>query len=273
MYKVSELIPEIEKISKEYTENIKTFTESMTFRAGVSKPRDTTLSPKKKDSLYTSVLEAFDKQETSKILETAIDNTRGTLQTLDSKKKDFQLRTKVLNKHEIALHKKFVLGIACIILFFVGAPLGAIIRKGGMGLPMVVAIVLFLTYHFIGIFTENSAEDGTMHPFLASWLSTFIMLPLGVWLTYRATTDQGVFDMDAFFQRFKIFNKKKNEPQTEGHPIILTQHEKALVLSRNAEQLIDIVKNHKQYKYSEDVRRAAIRELKKKGYKDKDIPE
>lgn len=90
------------------------------------------------------------------------------------------------------------MAISCIVLFFVGAPLGAIIRKGGMGLPMVVAISLFLTYHFIGIFAKNSAADGTLHPFIATWLSTLILLPLGVWLTIRATSDQGIFDIDAF---------------------------------------------------------------------------
>jgi lipopolysaccharide export system permease protein len=96
----------------------------------------------------------------------------------------------------------------------VGAPLGAIIRKGGMGLPMVVAILLFLTYHFIGIFAKNSAEDGTMAPFLASWLSTGIMLPLSIWLTYRATTDQGIFDFDSFMQRIgKLFGFKKRKKE------------------------------------------------------------
>ena len=98
-----------------------------------------------------------------------------------------------------------------LLLFFVGAPLGAIIRKGGMGLPMVVAIVLFLTYHFIGIFAKNSAEDGTMHPFIATWVSTVIMLPLSIWLTHRATTDQGVMDIDAFTQRIVRLFKKEDD--------------------------------------------------------------
>jgi len=77
-------------------------------------------------------------------------------------------------------------------------------------LPLVVAIVLFLTYHFIGIFAKNSAEDGTLQPYIAAWLSTLIMLPLGVWLTYRATTDQGIFDLDDFGNRIKKLFKKKN---------------------------------------------------------------
>jgi lipopolysaccharide export system permease protein len=137
---------------------------------------------------------------------------RGTLQSVEAKKNEFKIKTKRLNKFEMALHDKYVLAFACIILFFVGAPLGAIIRKGGMGLPMVVAILLFLTYHFIGIFAKNSAEDGTLHPFIATLLSTVIMLPLSIWLTYRATTDQGVFDIDTFVGRITGLFKKKDSP-------------------------------------------------------------
>jgi lipopolysaccharide export system permease protein len=140
----------------------------------------------------------------------SLNNEKATLQTIEANKKAYKIKIKRLNKYEMSLHDKQVLPIACIILFFVGAPLGAIIRKGGMGLPMVVAILLFLTYHFIGIFAKNSAEDGTLHPFIATWLSTFIMFPLSIWLTYRATTDQGVFDLDTFVGRItKLFKKKK----------------------------------------------------------------
>jgi lipopolysaccharide export system permease protein len=157
----------------------------------------------------TSVMQIFKPNRQSEIATLALNNVRGTLQSIKSKKLAFLKKTKKLNKHKIALQDKYVLGIACIILFFVGAPLGAIIRKGGMGLPMVVAILLFLTYHFIGIFAKNSSEDGTLHPVIATWTSTIIMLPLSVWLTYRATTDQGIYDIDTFLQRFtKLFKKK-----------------------------------------------------------------
>ena len=115
--------------------------------------------------------------------------------------------------------EKYALGVACIVLFFVGAPLGAIIRKGGMGLPIVVAILLFLTYHFIGIFAKNSAENGTVSPFIATWLSTLIMLPLGIYLTYRATTDQGLFVFDNILEPIKKLFKKagltKNKSKSE----------------------------------------------------------
>jgi lipopolysaccharide export system permease protein len=211
MYRASELFAEIDTLSNRYTNDIRLYSENMYYRTGVNKFRDTTTGRRiNKDTVYSEILDVFVERQQSEILETAINNLRGTLQSLNSKKIEFHIKAKRLNKHEIALHEKFALAIACIILFFVGAPLGAIIRKGGMGFPMVVAILLFLTYHFIGIFAKNSAEDGTMHPFIASWLSTAIMLPLGVWLTYRATTDQGIVDIESFLQRLgRLFGKKE----------------------------------------------------------------
>jgi lipopolysaccharide export system permease protein len=106
------------------------------------------------------------------------------------------------------MHDKFAISFACIILFFIGAPLGAIIRKGGFGLPLVVSIILFLTYHFIGIFTKNLAEDNSINPILASWLSTIIMLPISIYLTNRATRDRTLFNFGNLTLLFnKIFKK------------------------------------------------------------------
>jgi len=211
MYRAKELFAEIDTLSNRFTKDIRLYGENMYYRTGVNKFTDTSTSRKiKNDTVYSEILDVFAERQQSEILETAINNVKGTFQSLNSKKIEFHIKAKRLNKHEIALHEKFALAMACIILFFVGAPLGAIIRKGGMGFPMVMAILLFLTYHFIGIFAKNSAEDGTMHPFIASWLSTAIMLPLGVWLTYRATTDQGIVDIDSFLQRLgRIFGKKE----------------------------------------------------------------
>jgi lipopolysaccharide export system permease protein len=209
MYNMGELFVEIDSLSTSYTKDIQVFSENMYYRSGIAKLFDA----KDRDSIATDTLQTvvnlFDKRKQPELVNLALNNVKGTIQSIAAKKNEFKIKTKRLNKFEMALHDKYVLAIACMILFFVGAPLGAIIRKGGMGLPMVVAIVLFLTYHFIGIFAKNSAEDGTLHPFFAVWLSTAIMLPLSAWLTYRATTDRGVFDFDAFLQRFtKLFNKE-----------------------------------------------------------------
>ena len=90
------------------------------------------------------------------------------LNTVNGKKEELDKRYEIYNRHILSLHKKFALAFACIILFFVGAPLGAIIRKGGLGLPMVIAIILFLTYYFIGVFAENSAKKGGINPMLGA---------------------------------------------------------------------------------------------------------
>ena len=216
MYNISELRTEIDSLSKSYSHDIQAYTKNMYYRSGLEKfgEHETNTNSQPPPNI-NSIMDLYNSVEQLQIVKLAINNAKGTLQTVDAKKVEFKTKTKTLNKNEIALHEKYVLGVACVILFFVGAPLGAIIRKGGMGLPMVVAVALFLTYHFIGIFAKNSAEDGTMAPFIASWISTAIMLPLGVWLTYRATTDQGIFDFDSFVQRigrlFGIKRKKKDK--------------------------------------------------------------
>ena len=127
---------------------------------------------------------------------------------IQSKEKVFANKSRILNKVELELHEKYAIGISCIVLFFVGAPLGAIIRKGGLGLPLVVSILLFLTYHFFGIFAGNSSESGGLSPFVGAWIATLVMLPLGVYLTYRATTDQGFINTDAITDPIKKVLKK-----------------------------------------------------------------
>ena len=208
MYNVSELVVEIDSLSNNFNKNMNAFAENMLYRTGFTKAKRKPKSINIKNTDSLSPL-AQKKQE-AEVLAIAINNLNSSLKSIAAKKTEYVHKRKQLNKYEIALHEKYALAIACIILFFVGAPLGAIIRKGGMGLPMVIAILLFLTYHFIGIFAKNSAEDGTIHPFIATWLSTLILFPLSIWLTYRATTDQGIIDMDSFFDRLKnIFTKFK----------------------------------------------------------------
>lgn len=214
MYNINELRVEIDSLSNSFTKDIQSYTANMQYRSGVEKFQDKTADTSAPSPEIASILDIFDLTKQIQVVKLAINNAKGTMQTVDSKKEEFKWKTKTLNKTEIALHEKYVLGVACIILFFVGAPLGAIIRKGGMGLPMVVAILLFLTYHFIGIFAKNSAEDGTVAPFIAAWLSTAIMLPLSIWLTYRATTDQGIFDFDSFMQRLeRLFGYKRKKKE------------------------------------------------------------
>ncbi|MFI2743236.1 LptF/LptG family permease [Zhouia sp. PK063] len=142
------------------------------------------------------------------LLDMALNNIHNMVQTIDNKRMDLNRRNKLLNVHIISMHEKYALAFACVILFFVGAPLGAIIRKGGLGLPMVVAILLFLTYHFLRIFMQNYAEDGSISPVLGAWFSTLVMLPLGVLFTRTATSDKALFSFSNFFAPVALFFKK-----------------------------------------------------------------
>ncbi|UZH55460.1 LptF/LptG family permease [Salinimicrobium tongyeongense] len=209
MLKISELNRTIDSFSTSYNEELAAFSRNMYSRTGVENlKRETTATEDTVIAPETGILPLYETHEASQIVNLALGNVNGALVTVTGKRTELVQASKRLNKFEIALHEKYVLGIACIILFFVGAPLGAIIRKGGMGLPMVIAILLFLSYHFIGIFAKNSAEEGQISPFLGTWLSTLIMLPLGIFLTYRATTDQGLFSFSILFEPIKKLLKK-----------------------------------------------------------------
>ncbi len=208
MLKIGELRESIDSFSVSYNTRMKEFQQGMYRRSGITTmdqhftPADTTVK------VENSIIDKLSPYDASQVANLALGTINSAQAHLGMKKQEFKISTKQINKFEIALHEKYVLGVACIVLFFVGAPLGAIIRKGGMGLPIVVAVFLFLTYHFIGIFAKNSAENGSISPFVATWLSTWIMLPLGVFLTYRATTDQGLFVFDNFIEPFKKLFKK-----------------------------------------------------------------
>ena len=114
------------------------------------------------------------------------------IRQLDNKKKVFFLQQKLINLHKLTINERYSLVFACIFLFLIGASLGAIIRKGGLGLPLVLSIVIFLTYHYIGVFGKNAAEDNSISPFLGSWISTFIIAPFAIYLTKIVSSDRGV---------------------------------------------------------------------------------
>ncbi len=148
------------------------------------------------------------------IMSSAKNSVENILASVQGKKDELQKRYKIYNMHILSLHKKFALALSCIILFFVGAPLGAIIRKGGVGLPMVIAIILFLVYYFVGVFAGNYAKENNIHPILGAWLSTLIMLPLGIYLTKRATADKGLMTLGSIPDYFKNLFRKKQKIAT-----------------------------------------------------------
>ena len=114
-------------------------------------------------------------------------------------------------------HRKYVFAVACILFFFIGAPLGTIIRKGGIGVPLVITVVFFILYFMLTIFGEKLAKGGALSPWGGMWLSTFILIPICAFLTYQATVDSALLSSEELLkkiQQFKLkplFSKKKNE--------------------------------------------------------------
>ena len=111
-----------------------------------------------------------------------------------------------IRKHEQVLNQKFTLSVACILFFFIGAPLGAIIRKGGLGMPVVVSVVFFVIYYVITIIGERVAVNGDMSVFLGAWISSIVLFPIGIFLTFKATTDAALLDAESWK---KFFTKRK----------------------------------------------------------------
>ncbi|MFC0604191.1 LptF/LptG family permease [Winogradskyella pulchriflava] len=216
------------------------------------------ITPTKKDTLYTGdVMDLFSTKNKIQIINLALNSANSTRQIIDSNNKNFENKAIHLNKHIIALHDKFVLAFACVILFFVGAPLGALIRKGGIGLPMVIAIVLFLTYHFFGIFAKNSAEKGTFSPIIGSWISTAVMLPLSIYLTTRATNDKGVFQFDAITVPLKRLFTAKNKIQlSESETKSYNYYKKYSI-----EELVKIIKEQDEFDLNKKPKEIALHNL------------
>ncbi len=211
------------------------------------------------DSIYnTNVLDLFNTKTKVQILGLAYNTASSTSQILQTNETTFKAKTSNRNRHIISLHEKYALGFACVILFFVGAPLGALIRKGGIGLPMVVAILLFLTYHFIGIFIKNNAKTDSIDPAFGTWLSTLIMLPLSVYLTHRATNDRGLINLDFITVPFKkLFSTKSNDEIND----IRNVQSYSYYNKHSVEDLITVVKNQNDYDIDKKPKQIALQHL------------
>ena len=157
-------------------------------------------------------LTTFEKQD---LYQRAIGNVRGNSQTISMQIDDIYGRKKLVNSYPMEWHRKFTLSFACLIFFFIGAPLGAIIRKGGLGMPVVVSILLFIFYYILMITGEKFAREDAWSMESGMWFASSVFLPFGIWLTYKAATDSGVMNMESYQMLFKkllnlrFFNRRK----------------------------------------------------------------
>jgi len=149
----------------------------------------------------------IDKWVKAEIAQNALNDARGVVQNISMYEGQLYLKKKTLNKYKMERHRKYTLSIAVLIFFFIGAPLGAIIRKGGLGMPVVVSIFLFILYYIVSMSGEKTAREDVWNMVNGMWFSSYIFFPIGVWLTFKAATDSAIMTAEAYSKFFKRFAK------------------------------------------------------------------
>lgn len=153
---------------------------------------------------------------------------RQTKNALETTKADYDFKAAALSsderemrRHHTEMHQKFTLSFACLIFFFIGAPLGAIIRKGGLGMPVVISVFLFIFYYVINNIGLKMASNGMWQPWQGMWLSSAVLLPLGVFLTYKASNDSVILNADTYIEGLKKLIGKRATRKIERKEVIM----------------------------------------------------
>ncbi|MES2589362.1 MAG: LptF/LptG family permease, partial [Bacteroidota bacterium] len=184
-----------------YTNIEKAKSEDKTSTSSVSSYKEKTQDSK------TVKIEELDKTDLILAYQNAISKIRRKNQNLDSQKEFMNVFQVSLNQFETEFHKKFALTFAIFVLFFVGAPLGAIVKKGGFGAPVVIAALLFMLYYVLTEIGLGLAESKTVSPFVGVWLATFVLIPIALLLMRSAALDSKVFDKEAWKKTLKLRKK------------------------------------------------------------------
>ena len=174
-------------------------------KEGISLFKDTlnkNLNLAKADSSFINLL-SYNKGIQNQIYQGAINALRRHKTYITTLSRYVESNDKLIDRHQIEWHRKFTLSIACIILFFIGAPLGAIIRKGGLGMPVIISVLFFLVFHVLSITGEKLVKESGINPASGMWMATVILIPIGAFLTYKSTTDSAIFDADGYKKIFR----------------------------------------------------------------------
>jgi lipopolysaccharide export system permease protein len=140
-----------------------------------------------------------------RVKQSALNKVSELKNIVQQKKLDDETRERDLRYHKMEWHRKFSISLACLVLFFIGAPLGAIIRKGGLGMPLVVAIVFFLIFHLLNMFGDKFSKEGILEPAIGMWLAIISLTPVGIFLTYKAMNDSALFNKEFYVRFWKKF--------------------------------------------------------------------
>jgi len=168
------------------------------------------------------ILDNVKESNRQRIVQNALRIARSNRAYYTNASKEYEWRHKIIARHLLEWNRKFSVSFSCLVLFFIGAPLGAIIRKGGMGMPVVVSVFIFIVYHVTSYSFEKLGRELVWTPFQAMWTANFILLPIGIFLTYKSATDSALFNIEIYLKPFqKIWSifagaKKKSVENTSS---------------------------------------------------------
>jgi len=209
MLNTTQLLVKIDSIRKSLIKDNLAYQKSLIRNfQNLAQYSDSANSLRKKDTIPNKInaviLSNFRPAERTGIIESAKNAAVYLKESLASNKENTYNKSKLLHKHEIVYHKKFTFSIACFLLFFIGAPFGAIIRKGGLGLPAVISTIFFVLFWILSFIGEKYAVEGVLPAYQGMWIAPAVLLPIGIFLTYKATVDASILDIDSWI---RFFNK------------------------------------------------------------------
>ena len=220
MLNVVQLQKELDTLSKRYNKNQRNYKKEISNRSGIEQLDKNIKLPiikKNKDSLKNSIPKAFkpkrygeywNNQQHLKIIKKAKQSVIRDINYITNRKKTFKDFRYILNRYEISLHDKYVFAFSCFLLFLMGASLGSIIKKQGVVIPILIGILVFLTFHFIGIFAKNTAKDGKILPFIGTWLNIGMLILVTTIAVYRGITDKALISISKYTSGYWKFRNK-----------------------------------------------------------------
>jgi len=207
MFNLSQLNKRIDSLSSELENRHSGYYESIfyTYNDTINKPSN---QIKKTKLLPSKYVETSSKGRHNQIYGVAINNARTNKGRASAAGTELKFKEKVIVQLKIEWHRKLTFSIACLIMFFIGAPLGAIVQKGGLGMPVIISVVFFLLFWVMSISGEKMANEFVILPHEGMWMATGFLFPLGIFFTYKATTDSEMFNIGGYITSIKTFFNK-----------------------------------------------------------------
>jgi len=213
MLNISQLTFFIDSVNKHYNQrvnnqfkefsNAKMLFEKININTFSKTQQNTEAAAKFREFDIKAVYDSLNPMEKHTVLAKSIENLKESSSFLSLTTETLHYEVKSIKRYEVEWHKKLTMSFACLVFFFIGAPLGAIIRKGGLGTPAVISIFFFVVYYVISISAQKLVEEDMVSTFAGMWAASYLLLPIGIFLTYKATTDSAIMNIDTYLSFFK----------------------------------------------------------------------